>query len=121
MTLDFYRVLHLLGIFMLLFALGGMNLHMINGGSREFKSRKWAAIIHGLGLVITLIAGFGLLAKLQLSSAVPAWAWAKLAIWLVLGAYPAIYYRRGPMAKLLFATTMLFALAAAWLGIYKPF
>jgi len=121
MSLEFYRVLHLTGIFLLLMSLGGLGLHIINGGTRDFVNRRLFAITHGIGLTITLIAGFGLLAKLQMMSALPAWAWTKLVIWLWMGIIPAVFYRRRQMAKVLWAAVFVVAALAAWLGIYKPF
>lgn len=121
MSLEFYRVLHLVGIFLLLMSLGGLGLHIINGGTREFANRRLFAITHGIGLVITLIAGFGLLAKLQLMGALPAWAWTKLVVWLWMGVIPVVFYRRREMAKVLWFAVFAVAIFAAWLGIFKPF
>lgn len=121
MSLEFYRVLHLAGIFLLLMSLGGLGLHIINGGTREFANRRLFAITHGIGLILVLVAGFGLLAKLQLMGSMPAWAWVKLVIWLWMGIIPAVFYRRRQTAKVLWLAVFVVATCAAWLGIYKPF
>lgn len=121
MSLDFYRVLHLTGIFLIILSLGGLGLHIVNGGTRDFANRRLFAIAHGIGLVVTLIAGFGLLGKLQLMTAIPGWAWAKMLIWLWMGIIPAIFYRRRHVAKALWFAVFIFASLAAWLAVYKPF
>jgi hypothetical protein len=120
MSVEIYRVLHLTGIFMILLPLGGIGLHMINGGTREFASRKLLAIVHGIGLVIALVAGFGLLARLH-GGALPLWAIAKLVIWLWMGAAPVLFYRRAQMAKVLWFAVLILAAVAACLAIFQPF
>ena len=44
MNVEFYKVLHLWGVFMVLASLGGISLHVINGGNRNYSARKFAAL-----------------------------------------------------------------------------
>ena len=120
MPLEFYLVTHLVGVFMILLALGGISLHMINGGTRTYPSRRFIGIIHGLGLLVTFIAGFGMLAKLGMMGALPTWVMIKLVIWLILGAIPVAFYRMPKASKLLFLAVLVLAGYAAVLGVYKP-
>ncbi len=117
MPLEFYRILHLVGIFILLFSLGGACLHMMNGGTRNFPHRKWIAMSHGIALLLILVAGFGMLAKLGLMASMPAWVFAKLAIWLVLGGIPALVYRKPQWAKGFWFGILVLACVAAALGV----
>lgn len=122
MSIDFYKTLHLIGIFTVLLSLGGMSLHVVSGGTREFAGRKWAAMWHGLGLLLVLVAGFGLLAKEQLmQQGMPGWVVGKLVIWLLLGAMPALIYRQAKLAKLFWVLILAFAGFAVYLVMYKPF
>ena len=121
MPLEFYLVTHLVGVFMILLALGGIALHMINGGSRAYASRRFISIIHGLGLLVSFVAGFGMLAKLGIMGALPLWVILKLVIWLILGGIPVAFYRTPKRSKFLFLTVLVWAGFAAYLGIYKPF
>ena len=122
MPIEFYKVLHLIGIFTVILSLGGMCLHVISGGTRDFAGRKWAAIFHGVGLLIVFVAGFGLLAKEGITQAgMPGWVIGKLVIWLILGGAPALIYRQPKMAKLFWILILAFSAVAAWLAIYKPF
>jgi hypothetical protein len=119
-----YKVIHLLGVFLVLFALGGAAINALHGGSRTSRSaRKSLAITHGLGLVIALVAGFGLLARLGISNAAgwPLWVWSKLGIWLVLGGMIALISRKPSYARVLWVVTPLLAALAAHLAVNKPF
>lgn len=121
MTYQFYKVLHLLGIFMVIATLGGMILHVANGGTRDFMLRKRVSMVHGVGLLFALIGGFGLLARLGLVNGLPGWAIAKLVLWLTLGGLPALVYRKREIAKYFMPLTILLAALACWFAVYKPF
>jgi hypothetical protein len=120
MPYQFYLVTHFVGISLLLMSLGGIAFHMINGGTRDHASRKLIGMLHGIALLITLVGGFGLLARLGFGGGLPLWAIAKLGIWLVLGAMPAFLYRAPKQAKPLLFATLLLACLAAWTAVYKP-
>jgi hypothetical protein len=117
---EFYIVVHMLGVFMVMSALGGITLHSINGGTRDYIHRKWIAMVHGIGLLIALIGGFGLLAKLGMESGLPVWAIVKLLIWVTLGGLPALIYRHPKRGKLWLFVFLAFAVAACALGSFKP-
>jgi uncharacterized membrane protein SirB2 len=121
MSYEFYRVLHLFGIFGVIMTLGGLTLHVMNGGNRNFANRKWAAILHGVGLVIVLVAGFGLVAREHISMAPPPpWLLVKLVIWLCLGVAPVLIYRKPALGKALFFLVWALAATAAIMAVYKP-
>ena len=89
------------------------------GGSREdFKFRKFFMLLHGLGLAVALVAGFGLIAKAGYHFTA-GWIWGKIGIWLVLGAYPVIFFKRGK-TRLPFLILMMILFTAAYLVEYKP-
>jgi hypothetical protein len=111
----------LVGIFFVLLSLGGIALHVVNGGTREFKNRKFIASMHGIGLLVSFVAGFGLLAKLGFMRDLPTWSIMKMVIWLVLGGLPAVIYRKPTLAKPIWLTTLVLAGFAAYLAVYKPF
>ena len=121
MPVDFYRTLHLIGIFTVILSLGGMCLHVISGGTRNYAGRKFAAISHGIGLLVVLVSGFGLLAKLGYLQALPGWAVAKLVTWLILGGMPALIYRQPRLSRLFWILILAFSGLNAYLAIYKPF
>ena len=118
MPLEAYKVIHLVGVFLILLPLGGICLHMANGGTREYPNRKFAAILHGIGLLIAIVGGFGMLARLGMMQSLPAWVIAKLVIWLILGGVPALIYRQPGFAKGFLLLIALLATTAAGLAIY---
>lgn len=121
MTYEFYKVLHLTGIFMVLMSLAAACLHMAGGGSKEsFTARKLAGMTHGIGLLISFVAGFGLLAKLGLKFS-DSWVLAKFAIWIVFGGLTAVIYKKPQLSRGLWFLIILLAAAAAFLARYKPF
>ena len=105
-----YKIIHLVGISALALGVGGM----MAGGS----NRKPFAIMQGIGLLVMLVSGFGLLAKLHLGY--PHFAIVKTVLWVVIALLPMIVRR----LKLPLAAAMVISLALvavmAWLGVMKP-
>lgn len=118
-----YRLVHLFGIFTLFVILGGLSYGAARGGASGTISRRTGAILHGVALFIILLGGFGLLARLGVMHGMnwPAWVWAKLAIWALMGAAVVIPKRKPEWAGALLLTLPLFGLLAAWLAVFKPF
>ena len=116
-----YKLIHLIGILMTFVALGSVMAHVLNGGTKETNQwRKAAGITHGIGLVLVLVGGFGMLARLGLSPAA-GWVIAKLVIWLVLGGITSVIYKMGTRGQLLWYVVILLGALAAYLAISKPF
>lgn len=120
---SFYNFLHLVGIFLVLFSLGAIVLHTFNGGTKNYSARKWIAILHGTGLLIIFVAGFGLIARLGLvgQGVWPNWILIKLGVWITLGLMPILLYRKPKLSVLWGVLTILLASLAAWVAINKPF
>lgn len=120
MSYTFYKLLHFSGLFMVLLSLGAIAAHRLQGGTKEnFKNRKFFMGFHGAGLLISFVAGFGLIAKAQFSFA-SGWIWAKLIIWLFLGMYPVIFYKKGD-TKVPYFGLLALLFTAILLVEYKPF
>ncbi|MES3038709.1 MAG: hypothetical protein V4736_12450, partial [Bdellovibrionota bacterium] len=60
--------------------------------------KKVSIICHGVGLVLLLISGFGLAAKLGLAQGLPFWVFMKLGIWLIVGAVWSLIKRKNNFA-----------------------
>ncbi|MEP6591307.1 MAG: hypothetical protein ABJC19_08985 [Gemmatimonadota bacterium] len=117
-----YKVIHLLGMFLLFTVLGGIALHALNGGTRQSNvGRKLAGALHGIALFVILLGGFGMLARLgMVRGGLPGWIWAKLVIWVLLGAFGTLPYRKPVLAKPFLIVLPLLGALAAIFAIYKP-
>lgn len=117
-----YKVMHLIGAFMVLLSIGGLTMHVINGGTRDNPWRKQVAITHGIGLFLSLLGGFGALARLGLAqNGLPGWVIAKLVVWTIFGGLTAIIMRKPQAGKMIWIFAILLGSIAAWLGTTKPF
>jgi hypothetical protein len=118
-----YKLIHLFGVFLIVVSLGGAAIHAANAGTRQTSlTRRLVSAGHGIGLFLVLLGGFGMLARLELvSSGLPGWVWAKLGIWLLMGALMVLPYRRPQLARAVFLTVPTLGLIAALLALTKPF
>jgi len=120
---ELYKVAHLVAVIVLFTVLGGAMVHAINGGTASSNAaRRLITIMHGAGLVVALIAGFGLLTRLDLmTGGMPLWVAGKLIIWLLAGLMLTVPRRNPSLARpMLLAGLPFLAAAAAWLAVYKP-
>jgi hypothetical protein len=118
MDIQFYKVLHVTGAIMLFLSLGAAIVRSgIAGSSEVFK--KEVSIMHGIAMVLLLVAGFGALAKL--GAGFGGWVIVKLLIWLLLGGSIAIINRKPAAGKTLWYGCLALGLLAIYLAVYKPF
>ena len=124
MSYTTYKLIHLLGIFTLMVALAGMAGHAGAGhGKGENPGHRTLLFLHGIGALLALTGGFGLLARLDLSAPAhfPGWIWAKLILWVLLGSFVALPYRRQSFARAILLALPLFGLLGAVLANLRPF
>lgn len=120
MSLEIYRILHVLGLILVMMSFGGMIVHVINGGTKESnKWRKATMMTHGIGLLLLLVAGFGMLARLGIHS-FPLWVAVKVLVWLAFGGLVAVVYKKPSLATRMWLVVPALALIAAICGIIKP-
>ncbi|MFM7203595.1 MAG: hypothetical protein ACKO6N_22665 [Myxococcota bacterium] len=118
-----YKIIHVFGVLLIVMALGGATLHAANGGTRESNtSRKLSAISHGVGMLLVLVAGFGLLARLGIGhgAAWPLWIYLKLVIWAVMGGLLVLVQRVPSLARPLWIGIPLLGGLAAYVAVMKP-
>lgn len=122
MSVDFYKIMHIIGLAAIIASLGGAAVNAINGGTRDTnKARALIAATHGIGLLLMLVGGFGMAAKLGFMSALPGWIHAKLTLWLIIGALLMVPLRAPQLSKGLWFVIPVLAGLGAWLGLAKPF
>jgi hypothetical protein len=115
-----YKLVHLLGVLMLFLSFGGLIRHSING-ERNHPWRKLSMITHGVGILLALVGGFGLLARLGIIWPWPGWVITKMVIWVVLAALPALVVRNPSWANAFWWMTLVLGASAAYLAGSKPF
>lgn len=119
----FYKIVHILGIALVLVALGGFAVHALNGGAKaENRARRLLIGMHGVGALFVLVGGFGLLARINFThgSGFPLWLWVKLAVWALTAALVMLPYRAPRAARPMLIALPLLAMTAAIMAVYKP-
>lgn len=123
-SLEVYKLIHVLAILFVFSAIAGVAVHTITGGRREDNPFfRVLAIVHGLAIVFILVSGFGMLARIGVAhnALTLGWIWVKLGVWAVLGALLTLPYRRSAWARPIFFVTPLLGVLAASMAILKPF
>ncbi|MEM1203110.1 MAG: hypothetical protein AAGN66_07760 [Acidobacteriota bacterium] len=117
-----YKVLHLFAGFFAFFSVGGLVLRAMDAGTDKTAARKLAGMCHGIAMLLLVVSGFGLMARLGIPHnwAFPPWIWGKLAIWTTLGIVLSLIHRRPELLKPLWFVIPLLGGLAAWLALYKP-
>jgi uncharacterized membrane protein YqgA involved in biofilm formation len=111
------------GIVLVMSALGGVAVHALNGGTRQTNAaRRLLVSLHGLGVLLILVGGFGMLARLGFrhGAMFPGWLLVKLAVWVVIAAIVFLPYRRPALARPVYLALPLLGGLAAYMAIYKP-
>ena len=123
MSYAVYKLMHLLGIFMVITALAATSMHVLRGGSRtDNPYRRVLGITHGIAAALILTGGFGMLARMGvMHGGLPNWIYVKLAIWVTLAAAMVVPYRGPRYARALLIAVPVLALLAGATALYKPF
>ena len=117
-----YKLIHLLGIFVLLTTLAIACTHLLRGGTRaDLPRRRALGVTHGVASFMILLGGFGMLARLGIvHGGLPGWILLKLGIWLALSGALVLALRVTGAARAILVGTPFLALLAAAIAIYKP-
>lgn len=119
MSPSIYHILHFIGILMLFLGYGAL-LGRSMAGSSDARVKKLGSITSGIGLLLMIIAGFGLVAKMYGNSFQP-WMIAKVAIWFVLGGLIALINRKPALAVPLWWGLIALGGLAAVMVYIRPF
>ena len=115
MSAEFYRIAHVLGVLMLFLGLGGM---FAAAGKEGSKAPALFPVLHGLGLLVMIVAGVGQAHKLGYGW--PMWMLLKIGCWVVIAVLPTLAKKK----IVPWAVALLFAIAlggtAIWLAVAKP-
>ncbi len=118
MNYEIYRLIHFAGIFTLFFAFGSL--------FKGDKTTKGAVIGHGIGLLLILLGGFGMQAKMKdaydavYGTGFPTWLIIKIVIWLALGGGIVLAKRKIIRGLAAWIVIIALGLASAYLALNKP-
>lgn len=113
-----YKWLHLIGVFLILFSFGGLIFRAAVGVDHATFSKRKLSIAHGIGMLLSLVGGFGMLARLGITNGDwPSWVSTKFGIWLSLGFLIAPVNRAPGRAATWWWLILLLAISAAYLGL----
>lgn len=89
-------------------------------GSDSASVRKLGSMTSGIGLLLILIAGFGMISKLGYNLTAP-WLIVKMVIWLALGGVIVLINRKPALAKPLWWSILGLGIVAAAMVYYVRF
>ncbi len=116
MPVYFYQILHVVGIIMIFMGYGALLARsLVKSDSKSV--RKLGSITSGIGLLLVLVAGFGMMAKLGYSITTP-WLIVKIIIWLALGGVITLINRKPELAKTLWWSILGLGALAAFMVYY---
>ena len=121
MPYEFYKIMHLTGIFLLISGLMMAYAITSSGHALAGKIKTFSFATHGTGLVLILVSGFGLLARLGLAREMPVWAYVKFAIWGAFAIFISILKRKGQLGWPLYVAMLGVFMFASYTAVMKPF
>ncbi len=123
MSYEFYKVLHIFSVAILLVAMGGLAVIGRGDDPTQRGTRKLLVALHGVALLLILAAGFGAMLRLGISHGGPwpGWIYAKFGVWLLFGAALVLPKRMPQLAKVWVLLFAALAGVAAYLAVIKPF
>lgn len=121
MSYEFYKIMHILGLICLFAGIAIIaTLVMLSMWSNK-GARILGFVLHGLGLVLMLVGGFGMAARLQLFGSLPPWIHAKIGIWVLMALVVSLLKRKPKWVYPVLMTSIVLGTVAAWVAITKPF
>lgn len=109
-----YKLIHYVGIFLLMLSLGSLFT----------KYNKCAVIGHGIALLLILVAGFGMQARHKdkyvalFENGFPSWMIYKLVIWFLFGAMIVLVKRGMLKGQAAWGVTLILGFAAAYFALH---
>lgn len=96
MPVYFYQILHVVGIIMIFMGYGALLARSLIK-SDDISVRKLGSVTSGIGLLLVLVAGFGMISKIGYSFTAP-WLIVKILVWFALGGVIALINRKQELA-----------------------
>lgn len=116
MPYETYKILHILGLILLMLGLGAS----LGAGREVARARRVGAIFHGVGLLVIIVAGFGMMARAGIHGW-PLWLILKICIWVLIATLPLLVKKGKLPSAIAWLLAAALATTAAWLALTKPF
>lgn len=121
MSYEFYKTLHFFSLILTFGALFSILAIRFLGEESKKVLTKRMSMVHGVGLILVLVSGFGLAARLGYFAQLPTWIYVKLLIWLTAGGIIALINRKKLSYLILFITLVVLPVLGSLLAVNKPF
>ena len=120
MSYTFYKSLHLGGLLLLFFSLGGLWL-LYAVGKTVPTLKKQLLVLHGVSWLVVFIAGFGLIARMAIEVPWPFWIYVKLLVGIFLGLSPLLLRRtlKEPQKNKKIQMAFLILFLLSFLAVYS--
>jgi|APFre7841882590_1041340.scaffolds.fasta_scaffold11439_2 uncharacterized membrane protein len=120
-----FKTIHLVGVFLIFIGLAGLATHAANGGQKR-ENAVYGPLtgLHGLGLLLAIVCGFGMWAVVMRTPGSPSAAWlvTKLIVWVLLAVAAVVPYRWPRHARAVLAVGLpLLGAFVAVIAVLKPF
>ena len=116
MSLLTYKWLHLAGIFLFFMSFGA---HIFNVKINNSKATRFIQINMGIALLVILVAGFGMLAKITLVHL--GWISTKIVIWIFFAAMIVLVKKLPKQGHWFWYIAWVFGISAVYMALFKPF
>lgn len=119
MSYESYKILHVLGLVLVMLGLGAI----LGSGREVARARRIGSILHGVGILVMIVAGFGLMARLGIMGPEhwPLWLILKMGIWVLIALLPVFVKKDVIPSAVGWLVAAGLAAIAAWLALTKPF
>jgi hypothetical protein len=117
---EIYKIIHLVGITLTLLGLGVILGGFAVSSTVPSKLKIIGFAGHGFGLILALVGGFGMAARMGLTSGLPSWIYGKLAVWVLLGLGISLTKRKPQWTLPLVGLFAVLVGIATALAVYKP-
>lgn len=119
-SLTTYKILHFLGLLMVFASLGARIMTSATAAVLDAGLRKWLGFIHGVGLLVIFVTGFGMIARLQIQMPWPLWIVGDLLVWVFLAFLPVVIRKNPFYDKLMWLLIFTIGFLGIALSVLKP-
>ncbi|MFK7872919.1 MAG: hypothetical protein AB8C84_07070 [Oligoflexales bacterium] len=114
--MEVYRFLHFSGLIAIFTSLGALGCWYAVGRSKTDDGFRALAMTHGFGMILALVGGFGMAARLGISSS--PWVILKTAMWFVLGGAMVMMRRINSLKSL--GAVIALGTITVYFAVFKP-